>query len=178
MRSLAQIIKELRQKKGTQIAVAARLKVVTSQQLGSYESGKYRPKAEFYEAWKNEFGEDILAIWKGNDERNLSNETKNHTQVDKPSDNAKNGHAAKETFYRDFIENNPDYSIIPKAVFRDYKIVPDKIVDAIIQSATNEKKSLEEKYEIIIDGYKLRVERLQNENDELRRQIPGKPKTE
>lgn len=81
MRELAQIIKELREKKGPQTAVAAKLKVVTSQQLGSYERGDYKPKADFFEAWKREYGEDILAIQKGNVQRNVSHETENGTDV-------------------------------------------------------------------------------------------------
>lgn len=98
----------------------------------------------------------------------------------------------KETFYRDLIENNDEYSILPRAVLKDYKIVPDKIIDVIIASNENEKKALEkskdleivglnERYERLIKGYENEIidltnqnEKLRNENNDLLRQISSK----
>lgn len=115
-----------------------------------------------------------------------------NTSVQQPGDNKQNGMTAKETFYTDLIENNKEYSLLPRAVLRDYKIVPDKIIDVIIKSGENERtalqrsmdleiESLNEKNRTIIEGYKngikileLENERLKQENEQLRRQIPPK----
>lgn len=115
-----------------------------------------------------------------------------NTSVQQPGDNKQNGMTAKETFYTDLIENNEEYSLLPRAVLRDYKIVPDKIIDVIIKSGENERtalqrsmdleiESLNEKNRTIIEGYKngikileLENERLKQENEQLRRQIPPK----
>lgn len=108
-----------------------------------------------------------------------------HTYAEKAGDNKLNGHGARETFYTDLIENNVEYSLLPRAVLKDYKIVPDKIIDVIISSNENEKKALRESmetakeslikdYELLIKGLENKVERLEKENEDLRRQIPGK----
>lgn len=115
----------------------------------------------------------------------------NVTHGEKAGDNKLNGHA-RETFYTDLIENNVEYSLLPRAVLKDYKIVPDKIIDVIISSNENEKKAIKESmeaakeslikdYEQLIKGLENKVDRLENEkltlkqeNEDLRRQIPGK----
>lgn len=108
-----------------------------------------------------------------------------NTSVQQPGDNKQNGMTAKETFYTDLIENNEEYSLLPRAVLKDYKIVPDKIIDVIISSNENEKKALRESmetakeslikdYELLIKGLENKVDRLEKENEDLRRQIPGK----
>jgi transcriptional regulator with XRE-family HTH domain len=85
----------------------------------------------------------------------------------------------RETFYLDLIEGNEEYSILPKAILKDYKIVPDKIIDVIIQSNENERKAIEKsktleieglnrKYEIIIEGYENKIKKLEKENEDLR----------
>jgi transcriptional regulator with XRE-family HTH domain len=114
----------------------------------------------------------------------------NPTSVDKASDNKQNGIGPRETFYQDLMEKNEQYSVIPTAVLKDYKIVPDKIIDVIIKSGENERnalqksmhleiESLNEKNKSIIESYKNGIkileaenERLKTENELLRRQIP------
>lgn len=107
----------------------------------------------------------------------------NVTYAQKAGDNNLNGHGARETFYTDLIENNVEYSLLPRAVLKDYKIVPDKIIDVIIASNENEKKALKESmetakealikdYERLIEGLENKVARLEKENEDLRRQIP------
>jgi transcriptional regulator with XRE-family HTH domain len=122
----------------------------------------------------------------------LTNE--NSTDLQKTGDNKQNRKTPRETFYLDLIENNVEYNLIPRAVLKDYKIVPDKIIDVIISSAENEKKALKEamdmakdsliqKYELIIKGKENRIETLnkekedlRKENEDLRKQIPVKNK--
>jgi hypothetical protein len=100
------------------------------------------------------------------------------TSVQEPGDNKKNGMTTKETFYQDLIENNEEYSLLPRAVLKDYKIVPDKIIDVIISSNENEKKALREskdmeieslmkKYELIIEGLENKTKRLEGEKEDL-----------
>lgn len=105
----------------------------------------------------------------------------NSTGVEKAGDNKPNGLTKKETFYTDLIESNEEYSLIPRAVLKDYKIVPDKIIDVIIQSNENEKKALErscnmeieslnKKYELLIEGYENKINRLEREKGEIERE--------
>lgn len=109
----------------------------------------------------------------------------NHTSVQETSNNKKNGAMnARETFYEELMEKNKDYFVAPRAIFTDYKIVPDKIIDVIIQSTEEAKKALEKqkdleiesliiKHETIIKGLNIEIEKLRGDNDDLRRQIPG-----
>jgi hypothetical protein len=104
------------------------------------------------------------------------------TSVDNPTDNKEISMTAKETFWREVMEDTDHpYRVVPSSVFKDYKIVPDKIIDVIIRSNESEKIALNEKYELMIQGLKNRNSRLETENqnllkeiEDLRRQIPGK----
>jgi hypothetical protein len=112
---------------------------------------------------------------------------KKPTSVQLPKESDLNEESLRAKFWMDMMENNEEYNVIPRAVLKDYKIVPDKIIDAIITSNENEKKALREskdleieglnkKYELLIEGYENKIRRLESENDQLRRQIPGQPK--
>jgi hypothetical protein len=116
---------------------------------------------------------------------------KNGTYVDIPNEKPQNGMTIRETFYQELIENNAEYSLLPRAVLRDYKIVPDKIIDVILKSNEHEREAMEkssrleieslnQKYELIIAGLENKSERLEKENielkkqnEDLRRQIPA-----
>ena len=87
--------------------------------------------------------------------------------------------APKETFYKALIEDNDDYSLIPRAVLKDYKIVPDKIIDVIIESNKNEKAAISKsfqdeksilvaKHELTITGLENKILSLEKENKELK----------
>lgn len=106
---------------------------------------------------------------------------RDNTSVQEAGDNKQNGMDPRETFYTDLMEKNEHYSIIPTAVLKDYKIVPDKIIDVIISSNENEKKALREskdmeieslmkKYELIIEGLENKTKRLEGEKAEIERQ--------
>lgn len=105
------------------------------------------------------------------------------TSVQIPSDNHVKMKSAKETFYEEFFEQNKDYFVAPRAIFTDYKIVPDRILNVIIESKENEKKALEDAhkilirdYERIIEGYENKIARMEKEKEDLLRQIPTKNK--
>ena len=79
------------------------------------------------------------------------------------------------------IEDNENYSLIPKAILSDYKIVPEKLLDMITQSKDELNGELKEKHKLIIQGYENRINRLEEdkaalvaENERLQRQIPAK----
>jgi hypothetical protein len=106
----------------------------------------------------------------------------NGTYVDTASDNKEITMTAKETFWREVMEDTDHpYRVVPSSVFKDYKIVPDKIIDVIIRSNESEKIALNEKYELIIQGLENQNKRLEKEKgdlqteiENLRRQIPAK----
>jgi hypothetical protein len=68
----------------------------------------------------------------------------------------------KESFYRDLIENNQEYSLIPRAVLTDYKIVPEKIIDMIYSDKEELKNALISKYEMIISNMEREVNNLRS----------------
>lgn len=98
----------------------------------------------------------------------------NITPKDKTMNNDENPHSAKETFYRDLIENNTEYSLLPKAILKDYKIVPDKLLDIITESKDQVNNELKKKQELLIEIYEGRIKKLEEEKEDLRRQIPPK----
>lgn len=145
MRPLNEIIKELREKKGSQGAVALKLSRTnagqrakngfSSQLLGQYEKGRQKPKLLFLQAWKEAFGEDLLAI---QEETNVSHETKSYN-MQKPDDNEE---TTKADVYRTIVEGETEYLLIPRSVLQDkYRLrslediakdekVLDKLLDA------------------------------------------------
>jgi hypothetical protein len=105
---------------------------------------------------------------------------RNGTGPHKPGDYKQNGYDPRETFYTDLIENNTEYTIMPRVVLRDYKIVPDKVIDAIIESKDGEKKALKEamdmatasllkKHSDQIEEYERQFKIVEAENIELRK---------
>lgn len=147
---------------------------ISGQRIGQYIAGKKNPKNDFWEIWDKTFNET-----------NVSHETKS-------MQHSETGIGVKETFYQELIERNEEYSLIPRAVLKDYKIVPDKIIDVIIASGENEKKAIREakdmeisvlnrKLEILIEEYERdmeeynrKIKTLEEENASLRTQIPPK----
>lgn len=161
----------------------------SEQVISNYAKGKRFISAEFASKWERKYGEKLIDMIDQVLNKSTIDDI-NITSVEEPSDNKQNGMSQRETFYQDLMEKNEQYSVIPTAVLKDYKIVPDKIIDVIIRSNENERKALEksmhleieslnEKNKIIIEGYKNGIkileaenERLKTENAELRRQIP------
>jgi transcriptional regulator with XRE-family HTH domain len=122
MREIAGILKELRPSKGSQLAVAKALGI-TSQQLGSYERGDYKPKADFFDKWKEVFGEDLRQIQKGNIQRNVSHGTENITPAIKSTSNTEKM-KSRDEMYQDLVEANSDYRLVPKVILEKYHIIP------------------------------------------------------
>jgi len=89
----------------------------------------------------------------------------NPTSVDKPSDN--NGKAAApEEVYRNLVESNSEYRLVPKVIFDNYEIVP--------------KSELREKAEIVKIALKAKddvINQLNKEIAELRaaKAVPAQP---
>jgi hypothetical protein len=111
---------------------------------------------------------ELIKYLTDNKNKNLTNMQKNGKDVGIPLEDA------KETFYRDLIENNQEYSLLPKAVLRDYKIVPDKLLDIITTAKDEVNSELKKKQEYIIQLYEGRIKQLEMEKEDLRRQIPPK----
>lgn len=98
------------------------------------------------------------------------------TSVRKPTSNNE-----MNLVYKDLIEANTEYRLIPKRILDDYDMLPkkevenrNKMVDILTQAMDQTKDALIEKYEVIIQGYENRVKRLEKENEDLQRQIPAK----
>lgn len=85
------------------------------------------------------------------------------------------------TVYRDLVEANTEYRLVPKKILDDYDMLPkkelenrNKMMEIVTQAMDEAKDALIEKYEIVIAGLKQRIERLEKENEDLRGgQIPG-----
>lgn len=155
----------------------------SEQVISNYAKGKRYISADFAIKWERKYGERLIDLI-DNELIKSTNVEDNITPARKPSGNMELASQAKETFYRDLIEKNDEYSILPRAVLKDYKIVPDKIIDVIITSNENEKNALKRSmesekealikdYERVIQGQENKIARLEKENEDLRRQIPG-----
>jgi transcriptional regulator with XRE-family HTH domain len=153
---LTDVLKELIKDKGKQTEIAKKLGI-SAQRLGQYLIGRQKPKLDFYVKWKQVYGEDIqqmLIEGKTNVSRGTSQQAPQATVNE-----------IKETFYRHLIEENPEYSLLPKVILRDYKMIPEKIIDMIYQNNGDLKAALIDKYERIIKD-------LEEENDRLLRKLP------
>lgn len=72
MPEIADVLTSLIEKQGgNKSQIARKLGVIgdkkmTSQQIGHYASGKYKPKGDFYKKWKEVFGDDLERLVEGN----------------------------------------------------------------------------------------------------------------
>jgi transcriptional regulator with XRE-family HTH domain len=180
MPELKEFLTEVREKHGNKAQVAKKLGI-SPQLLGQYEKGRQNPKVDFFDKWKEVYNQDLRLMMI---ETNVSHGTEKHTPAMKSTSNKEMSRSAKETFFEDLIERNDTYFIAPRAIFTDYKIVPDKIIDVIISSNENEKKALEKskdleiaslvkKYELIIEGQDHKIKRLEKENEDLKSKVPA-----
>lgn len=159
MRELKDVIKELREGHGTQVQVSEKIGI-SSQLLGQYEAGRQKPKIDFFEKWEEVFGEDIRAVQKGKNERNVSRETDKHTSVQKPGDNKQ----MSESVYRTIVEGNTEYVLIPRTVLADVQLISksqiardnglmDKLLD-LNEKLTSKMLALEAKPSTVQQGEK------------------------
>jgi transcriptional regulator with XRE-family HTH domain len=116
--------------------------------LMAYATNKRQPKGDFYTNFEKVYGFDI-AQYEDKNVTNVPHETPKSSMV-------------KESFYRDLIENNQEYSLIPRAVLTDYKIVPEKIIDMIYSDKEELKNALISKYEMIISNMEREVNNLRS----------------
>src|SRR4051794_20059933 len=61
MKDVSEILREKRRLLGITKSELGRKLNISSQLLGHYESGKSKPKPDFYLKWKSVFGEDLLS---------------------------------------------------------------------------------------------------------------------
>lgn len=66
MKSIKDVLIDLVPKRGKNQSQVAKQMGISSQLLGQYMAGRQKPKAEFYQKWKDEFGDDLLNIIKTN----------------------------------------------------------------------------------------------------------------
>ena len=173
-------IKRIRKLKGIKVSALSENTGINAESIYAWERGDYNPSEENLHKLASAMKIQIKDFY---DEEG--------TSVQQTPNNKENGMNQRETFYQDLIENNDEYSILPRAVLKDYKIVPDKIIDVIISSNENEKRALKEskemeieslnkKYELIIEGLENKVirlegdkKKLENDIEDLRRKIPA-----
>jgi transcriptional regulator with XRE-family HTH domain len=174
--SLAINIKIIRHFRKKSVKELAKKLEIAPQSIYEWERGLYEPNKENLEKLSSEFQVPVETFYR-------ENLTKDYLEKLILNENSTNDYIGtdykqkqimtqRETFYIDLIEKNEEYNLIPRAVLKDYKIVPDKIIDVIIQSNENEKKALVEglnsKYELMIQGYKNKIADLESEINRLR----------
>lgn len=119
MPELTDFLKDLRSRHGTQEEVGKKIGY-KSQQISQYEKGARKPKMKFYRKWKEVFGEDLEAMMS---ETNVSRGTENHTSVDIPSDNKEKNLRVPEEIYRDLVEANSEYRLVPKTILEGKYVI-------------------------------------------------------
>lgn len=116
MAELKDFLQKLRSQHGTQTEVASKIGI-SSQLLGQYERGERNPKLPFFRKWKEVYNEDLQSLM---DEAKVSIKAINNTPVDKPSDNKE----TSEEVYRNIVEGNTEYILIPRSVLQEkYRLV-------------------------------------------------------
>lgn len=166
------VLQLLDDKKITKKALADKMSI-SRQTLDNWINGDTFPTSD-----------DLKNLSKIMDDLDASDGKKERQYMDHP----------RETFYAELIEKNEVYTLMPRAVLTDYKIVPDKIMDIITKSNEGEKEAiitryevekeaLIAKYDLIVDGHKSKsarleadVIRLEAEKAELQRQIAANGK--
>lgn len=172
--------KIIRQFKNKTAAEIQRETGISKQNLSAWENERSNPGTEFIDQLSEYFGLPRELFYKEGltlDYLKSHFSSEKHTSVQNRTDNKENM-TPRETFYQELIENNQDYSIIPKAILKDYKIVPEHILNMITQSKDDFNKLLEEKHMLIIQGLENKISKLTKENEDLnsrlQRQIPAK----
>lgn len=110
MKDVGKLIEKKMQMEGlSKAALGKRLGTYSGQLIGQYVSGRHKPKADFYEAWKKAFGEDLY-------ETNVSHETSDNQPINKMND--------PEEVYKNIVEGNTEYILIPRTVLQEkYRLV-------------------------------------------------------
>lgn len=154
------IIREFRAKKKAQVAKCLE---IGRQNLTNWEAGPNEPGSDILDKLSNCL--DVpreLFYMKDLTKEYLEKNFKsvNHTPMPKPNENNGNGYDAKETFYRELVENNPNYSLVPKSVLA--------IVSEIEANSKKEAESNDKKWQDLLDAKDALIEQLQEWNAELR----------
>lgn len=137
--------------RGVKVAELANKTGIIKQSIYKWLSGEYDPGSENLEklaealnvSVKDFYDENLTSV------SNLDNEQQNRS-------------VARETFYRDLIEDNEEYSLLPKALLKDYKIVPEKLIERINQTNDELKEALVAKYELIIADQDREIQELRS----------------
>lgn len=176
MPELSEILTGLRKKHGNKAQVAKKLRI-SSQLLGQYEAGRQKPKLDFYKKWKEVFNEDILKLI---DETNVSHETENGTSATKP-DNNEMSNLSRDEVYRDLVESNSEYRLVPKIILDKYEILSNReikskedILKICLDQAEQLRRNAEEMSatkQIIIDDQKKLIASLESEIAELEQKL-------
>ena len=164
MRPLNEVIRELRVKHGNKAQVARKLHI-SGVRLGQYEAGRQQPKIDFFDKWKEVFGEDIREIQKQTngtlDKTIVSNETENPTQVDIDDMNDENPLAGDpDEIYRRIVEGNTEYLLIPRSVLQEkYRLIP-------MEQFQKDKDQME-KDRVEADNKNKKIDKLLDQNERL-----------
>lgn len=183
--SLADNIKKFRELRNIKVQQLADKIGAKKQSVYDWEKGKYAPGPDNLDLLAKALDVEIKDFY-GDGNLNEKQEKMNVMDISES--------IQKETWYAELIEKNEVYALIPKTVLRDYKMVPDKVIDiitksnegekeAIIARYRGEKDALEAKHALIIATLENRstkleedVLRLKAEKEELQRQIASKGK--
>lgn len=160
---------------------------ISPQRLGQYKNSKKKPGIEIIQAWKKVFGEDLLKLVEEK-ETKVSRGIEDNSKKNNPNNNQNGMATSKETWYTELIENEEgQYSLIPRAILKDYKIMPDKVMDVLIKANESEKVAIEKnqslekeilknRYKELVEALEKKVKRLEEEKEELLRQITANKK--
>jgi hypothetical protein len=146
---------------------------ISGQLIGQYISGDKKPKGDFKRIWKSVFGDDIDAMIDSKRIETIVSPEANQYKIDELK--------ARETFYRYLVEEDENYTLMPSILLRDYKMVPDKVIDNIIQSNNSAKSEIEKardlsiqlltaQHDQMVEGLKNKINRLEQEKQELQRE--------
>ena len=112
MKNLIETLTELFNKTGLNQTQVAEKLGISPQLMGQYLKGRQNPKTDFWVKWHDVFGDDPLQMF-----------SSRKTNVDKSTPDP-------ESLYRDLVEANTEYRLIPKTVLEgEYRLMLNKEIE-------------------------------------------------
>jgi transcriptional regulator with XRE-family HTH domain len=142
--NLTDLLKKLVEAKGGKQTEIAKSLGISAQRLGQYLQGRQQPKIDFYNKWKDVYGEDIQQMLKG-EQTNVSRGTLTVSLDD-----------LKGKVYTELVEGKTEYILQHKRFLDEYQVVPKRIIEMLSQSSA-ENADLKDRYNKTIQELKEEI---------------------
>lgn len=168
--SIARNFRIIREFRGKMPAEVVKGTKISKQNISAWENEKNNPGPEFLDQLSNYFNVPKAFFYK--DGLTLE-DLKAHFSSEKGTPAIKstdNNQMAQDTIYKDLVEANTDYRLVPKIILDQYHIVPKQEAEdrrEMLTIITKAKDDLIAKSDVIISKYEALVSKYESDIDEL-----------